>query len=67
METNLILTVALAAAIIVVVLVLVAVIIYRLEKENDNLNDELDEVTGCARRYRHRMDDKNSPIYNNKV
>ena len=38
-----------------------------LEKENEYLNYELDEVTGGALRYRHRMDDKNSPIYNNKV
>lgn len=38
-----------------------------LEKENEYLNYELDEVTGGARRYRQRMDDKNSPIYNNKV
>lgn len=32
-----------------------------LEKENKHLNDELDEVTGGARRYRQRMDDKDTP------
>lgn len=32
-----------------------------LEKENEYLNYELDEVTGGARRYRHRMDDKDTP------
>lgn len=32
-----------------------------LKKENEYLNDELDEVTGGARRYRQRMDDKDTP------